>query len=173
MSNTLLDMIYDKAELIGKINIQENRLVFDTHIRRISGQISRSSFIDMGDIVYFMIVGDSLKKIGKAAGQQGWYGRMNEYGKTRYSKTGKDTWDATTRKIYNYMIHNYLDVDREIKIYAVRTPKQTVSFTNPLTGDTVIEQIETAGAVEQSLIQLAYKQGYSLDFCREKELLND
>ena len=169
----LLDTIYGKAERIGTIKIEENRLVFDTHLRRSSGQVSRSAFIDMGDVVYFMVVGTDLKKIGKAAGQQGWYGRMNEYGKKRYNKSGKDTWDATTRKIYNHMMDNYIDPYREIKVYAIRTPKQIVTFTNPLTGEPMTEFIETAGTVEQSLIQLAYKQGYTLDFCREKETTND
>jgi hypothetical protein len=166
----LLNEVFAKAEYIGVINIEENRLMFDTHIRRSSGQISRSTFIDMGDIVYFMVVGVELKKIGKAAGQQGWYGRMNEYGKKRYAKAGHDTWDATTRKIYNHMMDNYDDPDRKIKIFAIRTPKQLFTFTNPLTGQVMTEHIETAETVEKSLIQLAYQQNYTLDFCREKEI---
>lgn len=167
---SIMHMIECRSEYIGRIVVTENRLSFETHIRRSSGQVNRSAFIEMGDVVYFMVVGDDLKKIGKAAGQQGWYGRMQEYGKKRFSKKGNDTWDATTRKIYRYMMENYEPQDRNIEVFAVRTPKQSVTFKNPLTGAEMVEQIETAGTVEQSLIQLAYQHGYTLDFCREKEM---
>ena len=170
MTHDIVGLIFNDAEKLGTIDIGQDKLIFNTHMRRSSGKINRSAFVDMGDVVYFMFVGLELKKIGKAAGQHGWYGRMQEYGKNRFNAKGKETWDATTRKIYNHMITNYSDpAERKIDVYAIKAPKQRVAFVNQLTGETMTELIETAGTVEQSLIQLAYKQGYTLDFCREKE----
>lgn len=172
MHTNIMSLIETNAFSIGNISVETDSLVFNTPLMKSSGQVNRKAFIDMGDVVYFMVVNEVLKKIGKAAGQYGWYGRMQEYGKTRYNKSGKDCWDATTRKIYNHMIQNYEAANRKIEIYVIRTPKEKVTFTNPLTNDIMVEYIETAGTVEQSLIQLAYGQGYTLDFCREKEIKN-
>ena len=162
-------LIMTRAEKLGTILITENQLTFETHRLKSSGQVDRAGFIDMGDVVYFMLVNDELKKIGKAAGQFGWYGRMKEYTKTRFNKAGKDSWDKTTSKIYTYMMNNYEDHNRKINVYAVRAPREVISIMNPLTGLSMMMAVETAGAIEQSFIQIAYQQGYTLDFCREKE----
>jgi hypothetical protein len=159
----------NRAEKLGMIAVTTDQLTFETHRRKSSGQIDRAGFIDMGDVVYFMLVDGEIKKIGKAAGQNGWYGRMSEYCKTRFNEEGKDTWDATTRKIYKHMMTNYEPHDRYIHVYAVRTPREIIAITNPLTGLSMMTDVETAGAIEQSLIQIAYQQGNNLDFCREKE----
>jgi hypothetical protein len=169
MTPDIYGLIMTRAEKLGTIAVTADRLTFETHRRKSSGQVDRAGFIDMGDVVYFMLVSGDLKKIGKAAGQNGWYGRMNEYGKKRYAKAGHDTWDATTRKIYKHMTENYEPYDRNIDVYAIRTPKEQISIKNPLTGFEMMEAVETAGTIEQSLIQIAYQQGYTLDFCREKE----
>lgn len=168
MTPNVYGLIMARAEKLGTIIVTENHLTFETHRRKSSGQVDRAGFIKMGNIVYFMLVDGELKKIGKAAGKEGWYCRMNEYGKTRFNKVGKDTWDATTTKIYNHMTRNYEPSDRKIDVYAIRAPREIISIKNPLTGFEMMEAVETAGAIEQSLIQIAYQQGYTLDFCREK-----
>jgi hypothetical protein len=169
MTPDIYGLIMTRSEKLGTIQITKDKLTFETHYRKSSGQVNRAALIDMGDIVYFMLVDGELKKIGKAAGKEGWYSRMNEYGKTRFNKVGKDTWDATTRKIYNHMTRNYEDHNRKIDVYAVRAPREVISIMNPLTGLSMMTAVETAGAIEQSFIQIAYQQGYTLDFCREKE----
>ena len=167
---SIIDSINQKAEFIGNILIEEDRLSFKTPHMKSSGQINRAYFIDLGDIVYFMFDhNDQLLKIGKAAGLGGWYSRMNEYGKKRFTTTGKETWDATTRKIYNHMIKNYSEGDRWIKVLAVRAPRIHAVVGCPITSLPVDEYIETASKIEQNLIQLVYKEGGTLTFCREKD----
>ena len=167
---SILDSIQQKAEFIGTILIKEDRLVFNTPHIKSSGQVNRSYFMDMGDIVYFMFDHkQELLKIGKAAGIGGWYSRMNEYGKKRFNLSGKDTWDATTRKIYKHMTSNYDQANRQVVVYAVRTPRIKATVGCPITSLPVDEHIETASKIEQNLIQLAYKEGCTLAFCREKE----
>jgi len=166
----IIDSITQKAEFIGNILIEEDRLSFKTPHMKSSGQMNRAHFIDMGDIVYFMFDhNDQLLKIGKAAGLGGWYSRMGEYCKKRFTSTGKETWDATTRKIYNHMTNNYSKDKRYVKVLAIRTPRIHAVVGCPITSLPVDEYIETASKIEQNLIQLAYKEGCTLAFCREKD----
>ena len=79
----------------------------------------------LGDLVYFMIVGDKIYKIGKAGGANGFVGRSGTYqaGKSKHG-------DRTNRKIMSVME----DIgETRIEPYAIPIPKARVTFYNPFT----------------------------------------
>ena len=152
------DKILSKFMPIGKFVIRNNKFEFETNYRKSSGQINRKHFVELGDIVYAMFTQGKLVKIGKAAGMQGWYGRCNEYCKP------EKMWDRTTRKMYNWMIKNN---ETEITIVAIQSPRIETTITSPITQNKYTKMIETAGELEQELIQEAYRFGEELAFCKE------
>lgn len=124
------------AEYIGHFNVTETEIEYVT-------DKTWSNFRDMGNIVYFMYVEDDLMKIGIAGGAGGWYGRVAMY-KAGASKRG----DATNRLILRVM--KELGKSK-IDIYAVAIPKMQISFTCPLTGDIIEDEIEVNQRVERNL----------------------
>ena len=104
-------------------------------------QLRWSEYRDFGDMVYFMFVDGQLMKIGKAAGKSGWNGRVGMY------KNGI-TGDATNRRILRVMKELGKTA---IDIWAIQAPRQNISFTNPLTGDIIETEIETARDIELDL----------------------
>lgn len=156
--------IKSKAKHIGKLHFSEDVIKFTTHNIKSSGQINRKYFHALGDVVYFFFINDKLMKIGKAAGAGGWYSRMHEYTKNRYNKSGKEYWDATTRKIYNFMMdRKYENLD----VYAIQSFRISEKVKSPISGKTRHIEIETAKDLEQMLIQEAMNAGEDLPFCRE------
>jgi len=104
-------------------------------------QLRWSEFRDFGDMVYFMFVYGELMKIGKAAGKSGWNGRVGMY------KNGIKG-DKTNERILRIM----KEIQRsKIDIYAIQAPREKMSFTNPLTGDIIETEIETARDIELDL----------------------
>lgn len=101
---------------------------------------SWSWYRDFGDMVYFMFVGDKLMKIGKACG---WNSRVGMY-KNGASPRG----DATNRRIIRVMSEMKTN---EVRIYAVQSPRLKVSLTNPLDGNTIETELETAHKLEKTL----------------------
>jgi hypothetical protein len=154
----------NNMQYIGKLVFSEDSIKFNTPNITSTGRINQKHFIELGDIVYSLYCGDTLMKIGKAAGSSGWYGRVREYTKKRYNKNNKDTWDQTTTKMYNHMS---LIGHTELLIYAVQSPRIEHTLTSICSGKTYIEQIETAGGYEQILIQEAMLNGETLPLCRE------
>lgn len=156
--------IKSKAQFIGKLVFAKDSINFVTPFASISGRINRKYFIGLGNVVYFFFLGDELMKIGKAAGDIGWYNRMCEYTKKRYNKKRKETWDATTRKIYNYMISNNKN---ELEVYVIKSPRTITTIKSPFTGKSFTVEVETAQVLEQTLIQEAMRNGEEIPFCRE------
>lgn len=150
--------IQNEFKLLGKLVLSDGKFDFETTYRKSTGQINRKYFVELGDVVYAMFVQEKLVKIGKAAGMQGWYNRCSEYCKP------EKMWDRTTRKIYNWMIANN---ETEIKILAVQSPRIETTITSPITNNKYVKMIETAGELEQELIQEAYRFGEDLPFCKE------
>ena len=151
--------IIQHSHLIGEFNVTKTKIKFETHIRKSSGQLDRKFFIEMGDVVYFLIADDELIKIGKAEGAGGFYSRMKQYCK---GLTG----DKTNRKILNYMSSVQKN---NIKIYAVQTAKILAEDTDLLTGEKFEFYVSTANRHEQHYIQSAYKAGERLLCCSEKD----
>jgi hypothetical protein len=121
---------------IGHFDVTETEIKYTT-------EKTRSDFRSMGNIVYFMYVKDQLMKIGIAGGEGGWYGRVSMY-KAGPSSRG----DAT-----NTLILKVMKEIREtrIDIFAVSVPKLNVTFTCPLTGDTINDDIEVNQKLEKIL----------------------
>lgn len=158
--------IKSKAEFIGKLTFAKDQIKFVTTQASSSGRIKTKYFRTLGDVVYFFFVGKKLMKIGKAAGKSGtgWYQRSQEYTKKRYNKNGKETWDPTTRKIYNYMIDNR---HSSLDVYAIQSPRIVMEINSLITGLPCTVEIETAEDNEQLIIQEAMMHGEDLPFCRE------
>lgn len=156
--------IKSKSEYIGNLIFTKDCIKFKTPHVGSTGRINRKHFIALGDVVYFFFLDGKLMKIGKAAGENGWYNRMAEYTKTRFNKNNKDMWDATTRKIYNFMTQND---HTELEVYAIKTPRVKTTIKSCVTGKSYTVEIETAEDTEQILIQEAMRAGEDLPFCRE------
>jgi len=132
--------------------------IADTHIKNLNGTINRNRFIDIGDVAYGFIHDEKLYKFGKASGTAGWYDRA-----TQYRKYGKSL-DKTSRKIINYMVENNIS---KFIVYGLKCSKQKINFECPITKKIVNILTETATAMEQYLIQEAYKVGEKLPLCQE------
>ena len=125
-----------QQEYIGRFEVT------DTEINWFPEQ-SWSWYRDFGDMVYFMFVGDTLMKIGKAGGASGWYGRV-----TMYKNGANSRGDRTNKLIISVM--REMDTN-EVRIYAVRSPRLKVSLTNHLDGSTIETELETAHKLEKCL----------------------
>lgn len=121
---------------IGRFEVTETEINWFPELRW-------SEYRDFGDMVYFMFVDDKLMKIGKAANKGGWNGRVGMY-KNGNSKRG----DGTNKRILRVMKEIGEDT---IHIYAIHTPREKISFTNPLNSDIIETEIETALSVEKNL----------------------
>ena len=121
---------------IGRFEVTETEINWFPELRW-------SEYRDFGDMVYFMFVDDQLMKIGKAAGKGGWNGRVGMY-KNGASSKG----DGTNKRILRVMQELGKDT---IHIYATQAPREKISFTNPLSGDIIETEIETAREVENNL----------------------
>ena len=143
-----------RAEYIGYFDVTETEINYIT-------DKTWSNFRDMGNIVYFMYVEDSLMKIGIAGGAGGWYGRVSMY-KAGASKRG----DATNRLILRVM--KELGKSK-IDIYAVTVPKMQISLTCPLTGDIIENEVEVNRLVEQNLTHryLSENKLHTLPFSKQ------
>jgi hypothetical protein len=120
-----------------------------------------SEFRNMGSIVYFMYVKDRLMKIGIAGNAGGWNGRVGMY-KAGAGPRG----DATNRLILKAM----KDIsETRIDIYAVSVPKTKITFTCPLTGDIINDEIEVNQKLEKSLTKryLEENSSHSLPFSKQ------
>lgn len=140
---------------IGQIEVNGNDMSFHP-------EFTRSEFIEMGNVVYFMYVNGELQKIGIAAGKDGWYGRVGMYNKGM-NKGG----DATNARICRAM--EQLG-ETTIKVYAVPVPKQKISFTNPVTGDIMETEVEVVREVEKDLTA-KYLQAMSYSHEQPRECL--
>jgi hypothetical protein len=159
MSNYANNLIL-KTEELGTLTLgpRKNKLIFDTHIKNISGKINRQKLISIGDVVYSLFYGKQLYKIGKAAGSSGLYDRMKQYQKCG-SVIG-----PTNKKIVKSMKEKSID---QITIRIIKCPRIKKKIKHPITGSSITIHIETAYAIEQRLIQEAYAAGEKLPWCQE------
>lgn len=137
----ILSQILQKSFYVGDFTVDENNNVeFQT-------EYTRKDLISLGDLVYFMFVGDDLFtedmlfKIGKAGGSNGFYGRSNMY-KRGYLG------DKTNKRILDVM-QDYKD--KIIRVFAVQSPRQKITVTCPVRGIDLEIEVETHGAIEKSL----------------------
>ena len=77
--------------------------------------MKRRDYIAMGDIVYGMYVAESLKKIGKAGGKNGWAGRVGTY-------ASDPAREPTNAKILRVMDEE-LEAGTTIEVYGFSVPK--------------------------------------------------
>ena len=123
-----------KASFIGSFTVSKTKIRFHPELRY-------SEYIKFGNMVYFMFVKNRLMKIGIAGGQRGWVSRSETY------KLGKRG-DRTNHRIIRIM--NDLG-ESTIDVYAVKCPKQKITFTCPLTGVIIEDEVEVTRLVEQRL----------------------
>lgn len=123
--------------------------------------LRRKDLIAMGDIVYFMFVGDELMKIGKAGGKMGFAGRVGTYQQGR-GKYG----DATNRRIMDVL--DSIEEDT-VDVYCVQCPRQVVKYNCPLTGKEIVEEISTHKENETRLTHkyLSECSSNELPFCNQ------
>jgi hypothetical protein len=148
------------TERIGELILgpRKNRLLFDTHIIKDNGKIDRQRLISIGDVVYGLWHNGKLYKIGKAGGSSGLYDRMKQY-----EKYGK-TIGPTNRKIVNLMNDKNID---KFEVRVMMCDRNWTRIKCPITNEFFELKIETANAVEQYLIQKAYRAGEKLPLCQE------
>lgn len=140
------------GDYVGRFEVTESEINFFPEMKW-------SEYRDYGNMVYFMFVENKLMKIGIAAGKTGWNARVGMY------KSGVKG-DATNRRILRVM----KDLGKDtIHIYAVQVPKEKISFTNPLTGDTIDTEVEVVRPIEQSLTAqfLSENANNELPFCNQ------
>ena len=136
--------VLDTATFIGNLNTTaEGRMVFDTPFKNSSGQRNAKYFKEFGDMVYFMFVNGELMKIGKAAGNGGWYSRMGMYQRGMFG-------DQTNKLIMRVMKQIG---ETSIDIYAIPSPRHTVTITCPITNNEYQTEVETAKDLETKLTQ--------------------
>ena len=121
--------------------------------------MTRSQYLDMGDIVYFMYVNGHLAKIGKAGGASGWYSRFNQY------KRGRDG-DATNCRIMDVM---EAIEESHIEVYGISSPRSEIEQTCPLTGEVFTVMVETHRELERNLTNryLDEEPAHDLPFCNQ------
>lgn len=140
-----VDQVLESSTFIGKLEITpQNRMRFTTPYVNASGKRNMKFFTDFGDMVYFMFVKGKLMKIGKAAGAGGWYSRMGMY---QQGSAGDQT-NKLILRVMKELGENTID------IYAVQSPRQTISVTCPITGYTYEPEVETAKDTETRLTQM-------------------
>ena len=160
MKTNVLNSIISNSVYLGYFQItDDSKMVFETFHRKLSGQRNKKFFDDLGDIVYFMLVRGQLMKIGKAAGLQGWYGRINMYQKGIKG-------DHTNKMI----IQKMRDMkESRIDIVAVRSPRALTPVKCPLTNKIMKIELETAAKMERVLTNryLSEAKINSLPFCSQ------
>lgn len=125
-----------KAKYIGCFDVTETEINWTPALRW-------KDYRDMGNIIYFMFVKDQLMKIGIAGGSSGWNGRVG-----MYRNGAGPRGDGTNLRILRVM--NEIK-ESHIDIYAVSCPKQKISFTCPLTGGIIEDEVEVHRLSEQHL----------------------
>jgi hypothetical protein len=141
---------------IGAITLDGDRMKYTK-----PDGMRRKDLIKMGDLVYFMIVDGKLMKIGKAGGKTGWIGRAGMYENGITSRG-----DQTNVRIFR-VLESMNAKDSTIHVYAIATPRQQISFTNPLTYDIINEEVAVHGNVERSLTAKYIEAGYELPFSKQ------
>ena len=155
------DKIRSAADFLGMLVVEDNfrKLEFYSPHTNAKGKGLHTFFTNYGDCVYFMFVGDQLMKIGKAAAQQGWMSRANQY------KVGVD--GDTTNKL---ILKNLKEMDRRvIEVLGIRTPRQQTTVGCVLTGVSETVEIEMAGTFEKMYTQrfLNENEENFLPFCKQ------
>lgn len=145
------DLVREKAIHIGHFHLCGDTMNF------VRNGFSRKEIIHMGDVVYFMYVNDTMYKIGKAGGAEGFAGRATTYNKGRRG-------DATNNRIMNIME----DIpSTDIQVYALPIPRRIVTETCPLTGETFEIEVSLHKEYESrfTTIYLNENSSNSLPFC--------
>lgn len=148
----LVQTLAKTGTFLGSFTVSENEIRFHR-------ALTHSEYLRLGNIVYFMFVNDRLMKIGIAGGQTGWVSR---YGMYNLGERG----DSTNRRILRVM--KELD-ESQIEVYAVQCPKQKITFTCPLTGVIIEDEVEIIRLAEQHLTKqyLNESAGNELLFSRQ------
>lgn len=150
-------MIRSNAVYLGKLKVSfEDSTKFE-YERALNRTYTQNK--DMGDCVYFMYVNNDLMKIGIAGGKTGWEGRVGMY-KNGTTPAG----DATNKRIQRVMSDMN---ENTIEIYAVPVPRQTITFTCPVTGDIIEEPVEVTRSIEKYVTAKYLAGGNELPFCNQ------
>ena len=120
---SISDLMLEKGIYLGQFNLRGNVMDFEP-------ALTRSQYIALSDLVYFMYVNNKLVKIGKSGGADGWNDRMSQYKRGRLAST-----DRTNNRIMDIM-ESY--GESEIKVYAVQSPRREIEMVCPLTGEVFI-----------------------------------
>lgn len=149
---SISDLARQTGTYLGRFTIRGDIMDFEP-------AMTRSQYLAMGDVVYFMYVNDRLSKIGKAGGANGWYGRFNQY------KRGREG-DATNCRIMDVMeaIEQY-----HIEVYGISSPRREIEQVCPLTGETFAVMVETHRELERNLTNryLDEEPAHDLPFCNQ------
>ena len=121
--------------------------------------MKRRDYIAMGDIVYGMYVAESLKKIGKAGGKNGWAGRVGTY-------ASDPAREPTNAKILRVMDEEF-EAGTTIEVYGFSVPKAQSEYFCPITNETLHFEVEQHGNVEEHLTSEALEEGEDLIFCTQ------
>ena len=141
-----------KGTYLGKMTVRGSIIDF-------APAMTRAKFIDLGDLVYFMYVGERLMKIGKTNAAAGFYDRAQMY------KRGRNG-DQTNNRIMDVMESIEETI---IEIYGVLSPRESTELVCPLTGTTETLFIKTAEAREKLLTKLYLNEepARDLPFCMQ------
>ena len=143
----------EKGIYLGRFHIHGKSMSF------IRGPgLRRKDIIELGDIVYFMIVNGKIYKIGKAGGAQGFAGRAGTYARGRLG-------DATNVRIMDIM----QDLDEsEIEVWCVRVPRPIVTYNCPLTGVTMTIPVSIHKDIESIYTNMFLElEENDLPFCNQ------
>ena len=121
--------------------------------------MKRRDYIAMGDIVYGMYVAESLKKIGKAGGKNGWAGRVGTY-------ASDPVREPTNAKILRVMDEEF-EAGTTIEVYGFSVPKAQSEYFCTITNETLHFEVEQHGNVEEHLTSEALEEGEDLIFCTQ------
>tara|TARA_R110002072_G_scaffold186997_6_gene343803 strand:+ start:49 stop:564 length:516 start_codon:yes stop_codon:yes gene_type:complete len=133
-----------------------DRLAF----RRADG-IERRDLISMGDIVYGMYVYNTLTKIGKAGGANGWAQRAQTY-------SVDPAGEATNRKILKHLAEDFKTKNPKIYVYGLSIPRIKNTFFCSITQESIDIELPQNSEVETHLTAVAEEQGEDLIFCTQK-----
>jgi hypothetical protein len=150
---SISDLMLEKGIYLGQFNLRGNVMDFEP-------ALTRSQYIALSDLVYFMYVNNKLVKIGKSGGADGWNDRMAQY------KRGRLAEDRTNHRIMDIM-ESY--GESEIKVYAVQSPRREIEMACPLTGEVFIFMVQTHRELECSLTRryLDEQPARDLPFCKQ------
>ena len=153
--NKLADQFKEKSTYLGKMSIYKDKN--GTQRIKFESEPSWSTIRDMGDLVYFMYVGEKLMKIGKTEATNGFNDRANQYSQGEHK-------DKTNRKIFSVMRKLRRKV---IDVYGISRPRQHTIIKCPISGETYIRQLSTARIVEIDLTNQYLDDGHDLPFCTQ------